>query len=60
MMTMVTTMMITYTHHQTSLADRIKENEVGGACGTHGRGKKLVQGFGGKAPTEEDHPKTKE
>jgi hypothetical protein len=24
------------------------ENEVGGACGMHGRGKKRVQGFGGK------------
>jgi hypothetical protein len=24
-------------------------NEVGGACGTHGRGKKRVQGFGGKS-----------
>jgi hypothetical protein len=23
---------------------------VGGACGTHGRGEKCVQGFGGKAP----------
>jgi hypothetical protein len=22
---------------------------MGGACGTHGRGEKLVQGFGGKA-----------
>jgi hypothetical protein len=30
-------------------ADQIKENEVGKACGTHGRGEKLVQGFGGKA-----------
>jgi hypothetical protein len=29
-------------------ADKIKENKVGGACGTHGRGEKLVQGFGGK------------
>jgi hypothetical protein len=27
----------------------MKENEVGRACGTHGRGEKLVQGFGGKA-----------
>jgi hypothetical protein len=24
-------------HHQILLADQIKENEVGGACGTHGR-----------------------
>jgi hypothetical protein len=29
-------------------ADQIKENEVGEACGTHGRGEKCVQGFGGK------------
>jgi hypothetical protein len=27
----------------------IKENDVGRACGTHGRGEKRVQGFGGKA-----------
>jgi hypothetical protein len=27
----------------------MKENEVGRACGTHGRGEKYVQGFGGKA-----------
>jgi hypothetical protein len=26
---------------------KIKENEVGRACGTHGRGEKCVQGFGG-------------
>jgi hypothetical protein len=25
---------------------------VGGACGTHGRGEKRVQGFGGKARRE--------
>jgi hypothetical protein len=25
-----------------------KLHEVGGACGTHGRGEKSVQGFGGK------------
>jgi hypothetical protein len=30
-------------------AVQIKENEVGGACGTHGRGKKPVESFGGKA-----------
>jgi hypothetical protein len=28
---------------------------VGGACGTHGRGEKRVQGFGGKSPKEKDH-----
>jgi hypothetical protein len=27
----------------------MKENEVGWACGTHGRGEKREQGFGGKA-----------
>jgi hypothetical protein len=27
----------------------IKDNEVGGACGTHGRGEISVEGFGGKA-----------
>jgi hypothetical protein len=27
---------------------KIKANEVGGACGTHGRGENSVQGFGGK------------
>jgi hypothetical protein len=27
---------------------QVKENEVGGACGTHGRGQKSVQGFGRK------------
>jgi hypothetical protein len=31
------------------LADQIKENEVGRACGMHGRGEKRVQGFSGKA-----------
>jgi hypothetical protein len=30
-----------------------KANEVGGACGTHGRGEKSVQGFGGKARRKE-------
>jgi hypothetical protein len=28
---------------------KIKENEVGGACGTRGRGEKRVQCFDGKA-----------
>jgi hypothetical protein len=28
---------------------KIKENEVGGACGMHGRGEKHVQGFVEKA-----------
>jgi hypothetical protein len=27
----------------------VKANEMGRACGTHGRGENIVQGFGGKA-----------
>jgi hypothetical protein len=30
-------------------ADKLKENEVGGARGKHGRGEKIVQSFGGNA-----------
>jgi hypothetical protein len=30
-------------------ADEIKENEVGGACGMHGREDECVQGYGGIA-----------
>jgi hypothetical protein len=37
----------------------VKANEVGGACGTHGRGEKSVQGFGGKARWKESTWKTK-
>jgi hypothetical protein len=32
---------------------QIDVNKVGGACGTHGRGKKRVQGFGVKARSKE-------
>jgi hypothetical protein len=38
------------THLQISLGKssrQVKANEVGGACGTHGRGDRSVQGFGG-------------
>jgi hypothetical protein len=28
---------------------------VGGARGMHGRGEKIVKGFGGKSPEERDH-----
>jgi hypothetical protein len=35
-------------HHQILLGRSIKENEVGGACGTHGRGEKRVQVLVGK------------
>jgi hypothetical protein len=40
-------------------ADKIKENEVGGTCGTHGRGEKNVEGSDGKARGEESTRKTK-
>jgi hypothetical protein len=48
-----------FTHHQILLGDQIKKNEVGGACGTHGRGQKSVQGFGGKARWKKTTWKTK-
>jgi hypothetical protein len=32
-----------------SSPDQVKENEVSGSCGTHGRGEESVQGFGEKA-----------
>jgi hypothetical protein len=35
--------------HNFIITSQVKANEVGGACGTHGRGEKSVQGFGGKA-----------
>jgi hypothetical protein len=38
---------------------QVKANEVCGACGTHGRGEKSVQGFGGKARRKEHTWKTK-
>jgi hypothetical protein len=44
------------TYPQTS---EVKANEVGGACGTHGRGERSVQGFGGKARGKETTWKTK-
>jgi hypothetical protein len=40
-------------------SSQVKANEVGGACGTHGRGEKSVQGFGGKARRKETTGKTK-
>jgi hypothetical protein len=40
------------------LAGQINENEVGGACGTHGRGEKSLQGFGGKARRKKTTRKT--
>jgi hypothetical protein len=49
------------THPQISLgkSSQVKANEVGGACGTHRRGEKSVQGFGGKARRKETTGKTK-
>jgi hypothetical protein len=38
---------------------QVKEDEVGRACGTHGREEKIVQGFGGKARRKETTGKTK-
>jgi hypothetical protein len=38
---------------------QVKANEVGGTCGTHERGEKSVQGFGGKARRKETTGKTK-
>jgi hypothetical protein len=46
------------THPKYNYEDKIKENEVGGACGTHGRGNKIVQGFGRKARGKETTRKT--
>jgi hypothetical protein len=40
------------------LVDQVQENDVGGACGTHGRGEKSVQGFSWKARREEPTRKT--
>jgi hypothetical protein len=40
-------------------ADQFKENEVGRACVTHGRGEKSAQGFGQKARRRETTRKTK-
>jgi hypothetical protein len=37
----------------------MKENEVGRAYSTHGRGEKCVQGFGGKARRKKTTSKTK-
>jgi hypothetical protein len=37
----------------------MKENEVDGTCGTHGRGEECAQGFDGKASRKEITGKTK-
>jgi hypothetical protein len=49
---------IVCTHPQISLADQVKENEVGGACGTHGRGEKSERVFVGKVRRKETTRKT--
>jgi hypothetical protein len=36
-------------HSSPDIIRQVKANEVGGACGTHGRGEKSVQGFGENA-----------
>jgi hypothetical protein len=41
------------------IISQVKANEVGGACSTHGRGEKSVQGFGVKARRKETTWKTK-
>jgi hypothetical protein len=46
-------------HNLYSSSDQVKVNEVGGECGTHGTGEKIVQGFGGKARRKETTWKTK-
>jgi hypothetical protein len=38
---------------------QVKANEVGGVCGTHARGEKIVQTFGGKARGKKTTWKTK-
>jgi hypothetical protein len=40
-------------------ASKVRANEVGGACGTHRRGEKSGQDFGGKAQRKETTGKTK-
>jgi hypothetical protein len=39
--------------HPKYYADEIKENEVGWACCTHGRGEEIVQCFSGKVERKE-------
>jgi hypothetical protein len=41
------------------IISQVKKNEVGGACSTHGRGEKSVQGVGWKAQRKETTWKTK-
>ena len=41
------------------LCDKIKENEMGGACGAYGGGERRVQGFGGETWGKETTGETK-
>jgi hypothetical protein len=41
-----------------NLAGHVKDDEMAGACGTHGKGEKSIQGFGGKARRKETPRKT--
>jgi hypothetical protein len=44
---------IFYTHPQILIGRSNQGDEVGGTCGTHGRGQECVQGFDGKARRKE-------
>jgi len=37
------------------MGDRIKKNEMGGACGRCGGEEKCIQGFGGETRGEREH-----
>ena len=43
------------TAHQYCAGDKIEKNEMGGACGTYGRQKMGIQGFGGGNLRERDN-----
>ena len=45
---MVTVIELSESPGLTPLVFFIEKNEMGGACGTYGRGEKCAQGFGGK------------
>jgi hypothetical protein len=49
----------TTSDHDRFFADQVQANEVGGACGTHGRGQESLQSFCGKARRKETTRKTK-
>jgi hypothetical protein len=45
-------------HNLYSSPNIVKEDEVGGSCGTHGGGERCLQGFGWEARREETTGKT--